>query len=855
MIPHSQRPAALLERIEYWANTTPQALAVSVGPDSLTYSELWATVRDRASGLERAGVKAGDVVGLGLVRGAQPLITALSVWAVGGIWTYLDSDFPRARLQSVVDGAELGWVVSDGSTPDLERVTSLPLASLDADGRRQSGYTIDAGRCGDNDLAYLIYTSGSTGVPKGVAVEHRHVRFFIEAFDESVLDSPKGAVWVAGAPLSFDVCVPETFGALTCGGHVVVRRRLEALSPLVARYAATHLQCTPTQLALFMADDDERRALMKLRHLISVGEQMPVTLAREFRSQFKGRFTNAYGPTEITVYATAFEITEKPDSRIPVGAAYPGIVCALIDPETAAVVGPGQRGELVIAGPGVSRGYYRREDLTAPVFVELPIGPGGKMLRSYRTGDIAEIDEHGVVTVFGRIDHQVKVRGQRIELGEIEAILTQHAAVQLAAVVVVGSADDSSDARIVAHVVPRDGATVASSDVRGFCHDRLPESMVPAFVAVHGTLPYTSSGKVDRKALAGLGLPTLAVEIPVTVEQLAETDPRLAKMVCLWSEILGVPVGPDENFFHAGGHSVLGVELLVKVREEFGRRLPLGSLVTAGTPRQMLNEVDTEASDQRCLQILRTGVGPATVIVHGGGGYLLRLYALAQRVTPGRPVFGLQAYGLHPGELVDRSVAEIAKRYLGELALDGVFNDALGVLIGYSGGGIIAAEMVAQLHDSGSPTPLVVALDTDLPSRAPMSRQAHWKNLLLNIAERGPSMLGVWWRVRKSRVAEQARRDGLRAEAAQHGYVDIQGHLEGVLAAYRPRLVPSNFGLVRVTEESPSERPDFGWARFVRGRFAERTTKGDHFSILEQPRLDGLVGAISELIAELSPGR
>ena len=371
-----------MERIAYWATSTPRSPALSAGPDSLTYAELWSSVRDRASGLARAGVMPGDVVGMCLVRGMQPIVTALSAWAVGATWTYLDSDFPAARRQSVVDGAALAWLVTDGSASDLERVSSLPMATLDATGRRDTDYAIDPTKCCDTDLAYLIYTSGSTGVPKGVAVEHRHLRFFLEAFDESVLASPADAVWVAGAALSFDMCIPETFGALSCGGHVVVRRRLEALSPLVARYAATHLQCTPTQLALFMADDVERRALRQLRHVIVAGEQLPVPLAGTFRREFSGRFTNAYGPTEITVYATAHELVDVPDAPVPVGTAYPGIICALIDSDTGDVLGSGPgagRGELVIAGPGVSRGYYRREDLTAAAFVDLPIGPAAHL--------------------------------------------------------------------------------------------------------------------------------------------------------------------------------------------------------------------------------------------------------------------------------------------------------------------------------------------------------------------------------------------------------------------------------------------------------------------------------------------
>ncbi len=860
MIARSERPDALLERVAYWANRTPSAPAASVGGDTMTYAELWSAVRDRASGLHRAGVKPGDVLGMCLVRGVQPILTALSAWAVGATWTFLDADFPIARLQSIVDGAALGWLVSDGGVADLDRVTTLPLDSLDADGRHQPAYVIDPKLCPDMGLAYLIFTSGSTGVPKGVAVEHRNLRFFLEAFDETVLQSPTDAVWVAGAALSFDMCIPETIGALTCGGHVVVRRRLEALAPIVDRYAATHLQCTPTQLALFMADELEREALLRLSHVIVAGEPVPVRLAGEFREAFHGRLTNAYGPTEITVYATAFEILEPPKCLVPVGAAYPDIICALIDPVTGEVLGAGQRGELVIAGPGVSRGYYRREDLTTPVFVELPIGPGGETVRAYRSGDDAEIDPNGVVTVFGRLDHQVKVRGQRLELGEVEAILMQHAAVRIAAVIVIRTSGRDNDARLVAHVVAHGGADFTAADVtaaelREFCHARLPEFMVPAFVQIHDALPYTATGKVDRNSLVARGLPVASEDTQVVIERFMGADPRLAVMIRLWVETLRAGVGPDENFFHAGGHSLLGVELFMKVREHFGRRLPLGSLVTAGTPRLMLAAVDADGSDHRCLQLLRSGTGPATVIIHGGGGYLLRLYALAQRVTPGRPVFGLQAFGLHPGEKVDRSVPDIATRYLGELALDGLFGDALGVIIGYSGGGIIAAEMGAQLHDMGNPTPLILALDTDLPGNAPMTRRGYWKNLLLNVLQGGPSVISMWWRVRNSRALEDLRRTGLREEAAQHGYVDIQSHLESVLLAHRPRPVPANLGLVRVTEESPSERPDFGWARVVEGRFAERTTKGDHFSILEEPRLDGLVDTISQLVAELSAGR
>lgn len=868
MIPVSERPSALLERVGYFAGLTPDAPALSAGTETLTYRQLLDRVANRSWGMKLRGVVAGEVVGMCLARGVEPLITALSAWALGAAWVFLDNDYPVSRLQAIVDGSGVSWVVSDSTGPDLERVATLVLREVDALGVQPDSTPRNFSAPEDADLAYLIYTSGSTGAPKGVAVEHRNLRFFLEAFDETVLRSPQNAVWIAGAALSFDMCIPETIGALTCGGHVVVRRRLEAFAPLVRRFGGTHLQCTPTQLALFMADPVERAAVMTLQHLIVAGETLPVSLAAEVRSNFGGRFTNVYGPTEITVYATAQEITDPPTGSIPIGVAYPGIVCEVVDPESLLTQPRGDRGELVIGGPGVSRGYYRRDDLTARSFIELPVGPAGEPIRVYRTGDLAEIARNGTISMFGRIDHQVKVRGQRIELGEIEAVLSEHDAVQLAVTVVVGSGapslDDREapilglseglhDSRLVSHVVAVTGATIEPADLRAFCRERLPEFMVPAFVVLHDALPYTPTGKINRTALTDLGIPTgKSTGSSVDLRPDGSVDERLLRMIRIWEDVLGVAVNPDDNFFEIGGHSILGVELLVRVRRVFGRQLPLGSLIGEGTPRRMLAAVHNDVAPVRCLQQLRGGSGPATVIIHGAGGYLLRLYALAQQVTPGRPVYGLQAFGLHPGEVVDETTQAIAKRYLGELAVGNLFDDNFAVLIGYSGGGLIAAEMAAQICETGGTPPIVVALDTDIPKQIAMSRRTYWMNLLINVARGGVPVLRTWRLVRKRRSSEQLRRTRLLAEAAEHGFVDIHNHLTGVLLAYRPRPIAVRFGLIRVTEESPSERPDFGWSRFVRSHYAERTTPGDHFSILEEPLLQSLSRAIAELIAELS---
>ena len=828
----------LVGRLRSVARAMPDAPALSDGSLTLDYRSFVQRVTSCAAALAGRGVGAGARVGLLLPRGHDSIVNAFACWTIGAAFVSLDPDLPAARLDFMIRDAELSLVVGDA----VVHASAVSLGDLDADqlAGRPTALT-DPDR--DDLLAYIIYTSGSTGTPKGVAVAHRTLRYFVDAFDD-VLDRPGWrAVWIAGAPLSFDMCVPEVIGALTTGSHVVVRHRLEELAPLVDRHGGTHLQCTPSQLALFAAYPSERAALAKLHHLIVAGEALPVPLASDVRGLVKGRFTNAYGPTEITVYAFSHEIDTPPTAPVPIGLVFSGTDYWIVD-EHRRPVAPHETGELVIGGSGVALGYYGRPDLTEKSFVELPFGEDGAPVRAYLTGDLVREDRDGAIEFHGRTDHQVKVRGFRIELGEIEAVLMTDPDVLLAAVVPVERA--VNDVRLYAYVSAREGRTPSVASLRDRCRKGLPWYMTPAVIEILATLPKTPTGKVDRVALHARPRVTPAAAAPVAdIFAGAPID----VMRQLWEEVLACPVRADDDFFGLGGHSLIGIELLVRVGEHFGRRLPLGTLVEARTPAQLLSVVEANERTFRCLVPLRSGTGPATVIVHGAGGYLLRLHALAQALSPGRPILGLQAHGLDGTAPPDARVEDMASRYLGELALDDI---DVGAFVGYSGGGLIVYEMAQQQRRHAMIATPVVMIDADVPSGRMPSRADHWANLAVNVARRGPRIVRSWWNVRRSRREEHERRVRVRREVADNGFVDIQDHLEAVMGTYTPVRLSGSVGLVVASDVRPTERPDYDWERLVDGTFASAVCAGDHFSMLEPPDVISLAVIIDGLVARLS---
>ena len=356
-----------------------------------------------------------------------------------------------------------------------------------------------------------------------------------------------------------------------------------AIPELIGRHRVTHMQCTPSLAGMLVADEESAKSLRSLAHLFVGGEAFPAALADELHRLMPGaRILNMYGPTETTIWSTTHTL-QPGSATVPIGRPIANTRLYILD-ETGNPVPVGVTGELLIGGRGVVRGYLGRPELTAQRFVQNPFGAPGDIL--YRTGDLARYRPDGSVEFVGRVDQQVKLRGHRIELGEIEAVLRHHPSLREAAVVL--REDVVGDPRITAYIV-EGGATPTSLDeLRRFLKARLPDVMIPAAWVTLDALPLTPNGKIDRNAL-----PVPSATGPRGyVEYEPPRDSIEEGIEEIWRDVLRVGrVGMHDNFFDLGGHSILAIHVLNRVRTRFERELSMTDVFNFPTIRGLADHM------------------------------------------------------------------------------------------------------------------------------------------------------------------------------------------------------------------------------------------------------------------------
>jgi amino acid adenylation domain-containing protein len=451
-----------------------------------------------------------------------------------------------------------------------------------------------------------MFTSGSTGQPKGVAVTHGNVaRLF--AATESWFGFGPADVWTLFHSFAFDFSVWELWGALRYGGRLVVvphavSRSPEAFAALLLREGVTVLNQTPSAFRqLVEVDKTAPAALAGLRLVIFGGEALDLPSLRQWidtHGDERPALVNMYGITETTVHVTYRRIRAEDvtGGRSRIGVPIPDLDLHLLDPRSFELVPDGTVGEICVGGAGVARGYLHKPDVSAARFV--PNGSGDRAGdRLYRSGDLARRRNDGDLEYVGRADDQVKVRGFRIELGDIEAALLGHASVGAAAVVL--TTTSGGDRRLAAYVVPKAGAIVRSPDLLAHLHDAIPDYMIPAGVAVLDHLPINENGKLDRRRLPPVEAWPARAADPVSPR--TATEAALAE---IFRSALELPaIGVADNFFDAGGHSMLAVRIVSRARELFGIDLPVSTLFHAPTVERLAAVVDgltlTAASSPR----------------------------------------------------------------------------------------------------------------------------------------------------------------------------------------------------------------------------------------------------------------
>ncbi|WP_240359708.1 non-ribosomal peptide synthetase [Pyxidicoccus trucidator] len=586
------RDASLSGAFEAQADRTPDATAVELEGQALTYRELDRRANQLARYLRGLEVGPGmPPVGLCLHRSFELIIGMLGILKAGGAYLPLEPSHPPERLARVLADAGARWVLTETSLlPALEGAEAgpLPLDTLGPSLAVRPGERFPSGVMAE-DLAYVMYTSGSTGRPKGVCVPHRAVIRLVSRPNYLTLTADDAFLQLA--PTAFDAATLEIWGPLLNGGRLVLfpeqgAAALEALGPVLARHRVTSLWLTA---GLFHSVvERELEALGTVRQLLAGGDVLsPEHVRRVLERHPRLRLINGYGPTENTTFTCCHPMASpaEVEAPVPIGAPITGTQVYVLDAALEPVP-VGVPGELYCAGDGLAHGYLGRPELTAERFLSDPFSrePGARM---YRTGDRARWRADGRLDFLGRVDQQVKIRGFRVEPGEIETALLGHPAVRDASVVAVGDRADTR--RLVAHVVLRDASAVTPEALRAFLSERLPGHLVPGAVALHAALPLTPNGKVDRRALAAEPLPA-GTNDPAALAPRTRTEATLA---AIWSELLGVArIGLHENFFALGGHSLMATRLLSRVREATGVELRLKTLFEAGSISALAERID-----------------------------------------------------------------------------------------------------------------------------------------------------------------------------------------------------------------------------------------------------------------------
>lgn len=676
--------ATLVRRLVERFRATPDAVAVDTGAATLTYGELDRASQALAASLLAHGVTPGSLVGLLTEPGADTVVAVVAALRAGAGWVPLDAGHPTARLvdQLTRSGAravlchaatravgdtlgDVTLVPVDGPEPPLPRDQDVvrygngappaPGGPVGTDSTTAVCVDTHADTDADADsIAYVIFTSGSTGRPKAVPITHRSMENYLDwAIGTFGYDEHDRLAQTASP--CFDASVRQLLAPLLVGATVVtvdwdLLRDPDRLLTYVERRRITVWSSVPTLWEQLLSASEARVRtgaalpdLSALRWVHVGGEALSPAHVRRWFDLFGDgqRIANLYGPTEATINTSCHIIRDRPDDRIrrlPIGRPVSGTEVEVVGPDGEALR-PGEAGELLIAGIGLTPGYLGEPALTEAAFT---VRHGR---RWYRSGDRARWSEDGTLEFLGRLDDQVKIRGNRVEPGEIEAVLQSHPDVTHAVVL-------AEDGRLTAFVTPGPGSSYASGAcdssgadavaLRRHLAESLPAYMIPSRITRVATMPLTGTGKIDRRALPALGETPPRSPSPAPATRTAPRTPTEIRLAVIWSALLQAEdVCREDDFFVLGGDSLLVLEVFARLERQ-GGPLPRPTVIyrnrTLAALAAAVDAAAAEASDNAA----DTAAGASADAVAGAGALTpfpltptQRGFLLAEAIAPG----------------------------------------------------------------------------------------------------------------------------------------------------------------------------------------------------------------------------
>ena len=845
------RQRTVVDLIQAQAARKPEAKAVSFESETLTYSELDIRSTRLARHIRSLRVGEESLVGLCLERGLDLVVSILAILKAGAAYVPLDPAFPAERLGYMVEdsgakvlitqrglkerlfsGLDLEWVYLDEAQAQIDQQSSESLAPM----------------AGPSNRAYVLYTSGSTGRPKGVEIEHRALTNFLCSMAREP-GLTQHDVLLAVTTLGFDIAGLELFLPLIAGARIELASRETAtdgaaLARALIDSGATLMQATPATWRMLF--DSGWKGDRRLKVLCG-GEAMDRELATRLVATC-GSVWNLYGPTETTIWSSVAQIESD---EVTIGRPIANTRMYVLDNHREPVP-RGVVGELWIGGDGVARGYLNRPELTGERFATDPFRSGERM---YRTGDLARYLSDGRLECLGRIDNQVKIRGYRIELGEIETVLHSHPCVQGCAVVAVRTDNGSSDARLIAYIVPRTAEHPSIEELRIYLQGLLPDYMIPSGFVFLDAIPLTPNGKLDRNALPAPEN-NLSDQKSNYVAPRNEVEERMAE---IWADVLGVKkVGVFDHFFERGGHSLSAAGLLARLKAAFEIDLPLRSLFADPTIAGLSKHIVYDASTQRYRYLDQIPRFKRLVPVQPKGSQI-PLFLVAgfwdaedtMRTLSGfiphlgldQPLYGFQPRWVEGNSQRYSGVEEVASEFLTELL--SVQPKGPYQLGGDCVGGIIALVMAEQLLRRGEQIKLLVMLDTHKPTlmRALAIYLANaWR---YHLRPRTKHIIEVLSRIVSGRdgrtqlVRDLAHRKiaGDKAKSTDELQREHLHRLrmDYIRTMYRHRLknYPGKITLI-VNETQYKFDKSLGWIGVASEGIDIHTTSGDHFTRFHQ---------------------
>ncbi|MEL7003409.1 MAG: amino acid adenylation domain-containing protein, partial [Bacteroidota bacterium] len=570
---------------------TPDSVAAIHNEDSLSYQELNEYANNIAHSLQARGIKHGQVVPLLMERRINLLAWMIAVQKVGGIFISIDVRNPEARIQKILEDCDPFVVVIESGFENLVGDKDGQIIIIDADSKKNENYNEFSSEnvsceIHHDDIAYIVYTSGSTGKPKGVMIHQHglvnHLRGLRDRLEVTNQDR-----FIQTAECSFDVYVVQFLLTLISGGttHIIDREDVlsaDRMMEILNEYPVTLMESVPSLIRLMLKIENENITgkINQLKWLISTGEAISAELVEDWYSKYPlVPIVNAYGPAEVSddVTVEIIPASTTRNNQISVGKPLPNLRVYILTPSMQ-LCPIGVPGELYISGAGVGKGYWKDEVKTSERFIpnpfaaELPIG-GHDIL--YKSGDLGRWTANGGITMLGRVDNMVKIRGARVETGEIEQVLNTQNDVTESLVMVKG---DLGDEFLTAYYIS--DSEVSYSELKNHLSSKLPEFMVPSAFVHLSEWPKTLNGKLDRNAL-----PNPEIKLEKSYVEPSTDEQRL--LVKVWTEVLGIEgLGITNNFFRAGGDSIKSIQISSRMRAE-GYQVTVKDLFTHQTIEEL----------------------------------------------------------------------------------------------------------------------------------------------------------------------------------------------------------------------------------------------------------------------------